>query len=91
MGAWIEPALDGWGGKVKQQIPQVFTAYARIFHPASDPEGNPVSWAEVAAALGTTVHREMQWHAIVGTYDYSNFRGSKWSGGNPSISELAPT
>lgn len=87
-GAWIEPQLDGWGGKVKQQIPQIYDAYARIFHPASDGEGNPVTWGDVAAALGTTAHREMQWHAIVGSYDSSNFQGSKWSGGNPIISEL---
>jgi hypothetical protein len=87
-GAWIEPTLAGWGGKVKNQIPQIYEAYARIFHPASDEEGNPASWGEVAAALGTTAHREMQWHAIVGTYDYSNFEGSKWPGGDPSISEL---
>jgi hypothetical protein len=87
-GAWIEPRLDGWGGKVKQQIPRIYDAYVRIFHPASDPSGNAVTWGEVAAALGSTAHREMQWHAIVGSYDYSNFEGSKWSGGNPSISEL---
>jgi hypothetical protein len=87
-GAWIELRLDGWGGKVKQQIPQIYEAYARIFHPASDGKGNPVTWREVADALGTTAHREMQWHAIVGSYDYSNFTGSKWSGGNPNISEL---
>lgn len=87
-GAWIEPQLDGWGGKVKEQIPQIFDAYVRIFHPASDEKGNPVSWGEVASALGSIAHREMQWHAIVGSYDSSNFQGSRWSGGNPSISEL---
>jgi len=87
-GAWIEPRLDGWGGKVKEQIPQIFDAYVRIFHPASDEKGNPVSWGEVAGALGSTAHREMQWHAIVGSYDSSNFEGSRWSGGNPNISEL---
>jgi hypothetical protein len=87
-GAWIEPELDGWGGRVKQQIPQGYEAYARIFHPASDAEGNPISWGEVATALGTTAHREMQWHAVVVTYDHWNFRGSKWPGGDPRISEL---
>jgi hypothetical protein len=87
-GAWIEPRLDGWGGKVKEQIPQIYDAYVRIFHPASDGKGNPATWDEVATALGSTAHREMQWHAIVGSYDYSNFKGSKWSGGSPNISEL---
>lgn len=87
-GAWIEPGFDGWGGKVKQQIPQIYSAYARIFHPACDEAGNPVSWGEVAATLGTTAHREMQWHALVGARDYWNSNGSRWPGGNPNISEL---
>lgn len=88
VGAWIEPKLDGWGGKVNQQIPEVYEAYARIFHPVVDENGKPVTWGEVAAALGTTAHREMQWHAIVGSYDSANFEGSRWPGGRPSISEL---
>jgi hypothetical protein len=88
VGAWIEPRLDGCAGKVKEQVPKIYDAYARIFHPASDERGNPVTWGEVAATLGTTAHREMQWHAIVGTHDHSDFTGSKWSGGNPTISEL---
>jgi hypothetical protein len=28
------------------------------------------SWGEVAGALGSAAHREMQWHAIVGSYDF---------------------
>lgn len=87
-GAWIGSLLEGWGGKVKAQIPQMYDAYVRIFHPASDEKGNPVRWEEVAGVLGSTAHREMQWHAIVGSYDSSNFEGSKWSGGDPNISEL---
>ena len=74
-GAWIEPRLDGWGGKVKEQIPQIYDAYVRIFHPASDGKGNPVTWGEVATALDSTAHREMQWHAIVGSYDPPASRG----------------
>jgi hypothetical protein len=88
-GEWIGPALvGGFGGHVKQQVPQVYEAYARIFHPASDEEGNEVSWEEVARQLGTTAHREMQWHAIVGSYDSSNFTGSRWAGGPPARAEL---
>jgi hypothetical protein len=88
-GAWIAPALDGdWGGRVKNFVPQAYEAYARIFHPASDEEGNEVTWAEVARRLGTTAHREMQWHAIVGSYDSSNMRDSRWPGGRPALSEL---
>jgi hypothetical protein len=30
VGAWIDPRLDGWGGKVKQHIPQIYDACVRI-------------------------------------------------------------
>ncbi len=88
-GAWIGPTLDGdWGGAVKNLIPQIYDAYARIFHPASDEDGKEVTWTEVARRLGTTAHREMQWHAIVGSYDSSNFTDSRWPDGRPGLSEL---
>ncbi len=88
-GAWILAALaDGFGGLVKQQVPQRYAAYARIFHPTTDEASAEVTWAEVARRLGTTAHREMQWHAIVGSYDPDNFTGSRWRGEDPSISEL---
>jgi hypothetical protein len=89
-GAWIAPALrDGFGGYTKQQVPQIYEAYARILHPARDDEGHGVTWAEAARRLGTRAHREMQWHAIVGSYDPFNFTDSRWSGGNPRTGELA--
>ena len=68
VGAWIEPALGDYGA-VEDQVPKPFEAYARIFHPASDDEGNDVSWAEVARRLGRTAHPGMQWHQIVETLD----------------------
>jgi hypothetical protein len=89
-GAWIAPALrDGFGGYVKQQVPQVYEAYARILHPVRDDERAAVTWAEVARRLGTVAHREMQWHAIVGSYDTFNFTDSRWSGSDPMTGELA--
>jgi hypothetical protein len=89
-GAWIAPALrDGFGGYTKQQVPQIYEAYARILHPAWDDEGNEVTWAEVARRLGKRADREMQWHAIVGSYDFFNFTDSRWSGGDPHTGELA--
>jgi len=87
-GAWIKPALDGdWGGRVKNFVPQIYEAYARVFHPASDPAGKDVTWAEVARRLGTVAHREMQWHAIVGTADPDGVTDSRWPGQVPSIME----
>jgi hypothetical protein len=88
-GAWIVPALEGdWGGRVKNFIPQIYEAYARIFHPVTDEDGGETTWAEVARRLGTTAHPEMQWHAIVGSYDSSNFTDSRWPGGDPWPGEL---
>lgn len=90
-GAWIAPRLEGgFGGKVEQQVPNGFDAYVRVFHPASDGDGNPVTWAEVAQALGRTAHREMQWHKLVGSDDPPEMTGSEWPGGNPSPGEMEP-
>lgn len=88
-GAWIAPRLEGgFGGKVKQQVPNSYDAYVRIFHPASDRDGDPVTWTEVAKALGRTVHREMQWHKLVGSNDSFGMSGSEWPGGIPATGEL---
>src|ERR1700761_4333756 len=87
-GAWVKPALEGgWGGQVKNLVPQIYAAYARIFHPVPGEDGEMVTWAEVARRLGTVAHREMQWHAIVGSWDSNNFKDSRWSGGRPDIIE----
>jgi hypothetical protein len=96
-GTWIRPRLGGEFGAVTLQVPKDFEAYARIFHPASDPEGNPVRWAEVAKACGTTPHREMQWSAILGLAGADELGGShrpndssgpQWRGSNPSIGPI---
>jgi hypothetical protein len=71
-GAWIAPRLEGgFGGHVRQQVPNGYDAYVRIFHRAYDREGNPTTWSAVAQALGRTAHREMQWHRLVGSEDPS--------------------
>jgi hypothetical protein len=87
-GAWIKPRLGGEFGAVTLQVPEGFEAYARVIHPASDPEWHPVRWADVAKACGTTAHREMQWHAIVGLPEPKNYRDSKWPGHNPETGSM---
>jgi hypothetical protein len=87
-GAWIEPALGGEIGAVTDQVPKLFEAYARIFHPASDDKGNHVTWAEAARRLGRVAHPEMQWHQIVGTADTFGIEGSNWSGSIPALGEM---
>jgi hypothetical protein len=89
VGAWIAPRLEGgFGGKVEQQVPNCYDAYVRIFHPASDPQGDSVTWSEVARTLGRTAHREMQWHKLVGSNDPPQMTGSEWPGGDPPIGEM---
>lgn len=87
-GSWIEPGLEGEFGAVTLQVPKVFEAYVRVFHPAADIDGSPVSWAEVAEACGATPHGEMQWHAIVGQPTYEPNNDSKWPGQVPSVGEM---
>lgn len=84
-GAWIEPGLGGEWGAVSQQVPQMFGAFARVFHRSIDSDGDHVTWGEVARRLGRTAHGEMQWHQIVGSSDSSNFTGSDWPGGRPDL------
>ena len=75
-GAWIRPRLGGEFGAITLQVPKGYEAYARVFHPARDAERCTARWAEVADALGRTAHREMQWHALVGSSDSFNFTDS---------------
>lgn len=89
-GAWIEPRLGGEFGAVTLQVPRGYENYARIFHRASDREGKPVSWSHVAELLGTTAHRAMQWHAVVGCADPDALPSPKWPG-EPMVGELDHT
>ncbi|MFT3899874.1 MAG: hypothetical protein QM728_06480 [Gordonia sp. (in: high G+C Gram-positive bacteria)] len=45
-----------------------FDAYARILHPVSrhDSGDDEVSWADVAAVTGATMHPQVQWWAVLG-------------------------
>jgi hypothetical protein len=94
VGAWIKPRLGGEFGAVTLEVPKGYEAYARVFHPSrifhrdGDPPWKLVRWADVAKACGTIAHREMQWHALVGSSDPDNFTGSKWTGSDPSLGEM---
>lgn len=76
--AWVVEALTGFGGRVGDVVPPVFAAYARILHRPDQglPDAGAASWAEVAAASGTVVHGEVQWHAIAGECDDQPLLGS---------------
>jgi hypothetical protein len=96
-GAWIKPRLQGDFGAVTLQVPKGFEAYARVFHPAFDRQRQPVRWAQVAKVCGTTPHREMQWHSILGLHNADELRGSyypndgsgvKWMGSDPPVGAM---
>jgi hypothetical protein len=89
-GDWIAPLLQGDFGAVSLTVPSGYPAYARICHPATDTEDAPVSWPEVAKFTGRTAHALMQWHALVGSPDWLNVKGSLWPGGDPERGNLAP-
>ena len=89
-GEWIAPRLGGAFGAVTRTVPSGYSAYARVCHPASDSNGDAASWPEVAEATGRIAHPLMQWHALVGSSDPFNFRGSLWPGGDPARGDLAP-
>jgi hypothetical protein len=64
--AWIASA-SGW------IVPTVFSAYARVLHPAIRYAGDDdveVPWAEVADANVAVAHPLMQWPAITGGWEF---------------------
>jgi hypothetical protein len=63
---WIRERLHPFAQDVGSVVPPGFTAYARIFHPASIAGRAEVDvrWADVAGLTGKAVHPEMQFHAI---------------------------
>ena len=96
-GAWILPRLSEEFAAVTFFVPKGYEAYARIFHPALDLNGNRARWSEVAAAFGKIAHREMQWHALLGlsdpaklggSYGRESAIGSRWAGQDPSTGEM---
>lgn len=74
-GRWIAEALAGTpddsssAATVAAQIPAGFEAYARIFHPATDEDGHPVRWADIAARRGTVLHARAQFASVSGIDD----------------------
>ena len=69
-------------------IPRAFEAYARVLHPATDHDGNPVPWARVAAQCGTTLHPEAQWSRLAGRAD-AHDQHQGWPGMNPEEGVLS--
>lgn len=78
-GQWIAGALerymtrelwDQWAGTVATTVPDTFEAYARIFHRMDGGNKPDRRWADVAAAKGTRMHPEAQFHRLAKTELY---------------------
>jgi hypothetical protein len=95
--SWVGERIVGFAESVLSLVPGGFDAYARIFHPAC-PGGSfanlrpgqlPVSWGALAASMGTTAHRAMQWPSVIGTYKSSSYpRLETHPGVEPSTGSL---
>jgi hypothetical protein len=68
--AWIRRWLHPFAQDVGSVIPEGFEGYARVFHPAYR-DGHPVRWREIADANGRTVHSQMQFGNISGSWQSS--------------------
>jgi hypothetical protein len=87
-GEWIAAELTGTPGSVTSVVPNRFDGYVRILHPAETHAGEPVTWAEVAEAVGSSMHACRQWHVLVGSSDTDTFEGSNWEGAPPERGDL---
>lgn len=70
-GGWFRDRLDDdWS--MHHFVPHGFEAYARIFHPAQvrslpNAAETETTWADAAAAFGTTLHAQASWQHLVRT------------------------
>ncbi|MEJ1922727.1 hypothetical protein [Microbacterium sp. KHB019] len=71
VGDWLRARLDDdWS--MHHFVPHGYEAYARVFHPgfvhrAPDAVEHPATWADAAAAFGTTLHAQASWQHLVRT------------------------
>ena len=65
-----------------------FAATVRLLHPATDADGAPVTWAQVAARTGRRLHPGSTWEEVSGTARTRRTTRSDWPGGEPELGEL---
>ena len=68
--AWIRGRLHPSARDVGSFVPEGFEAYVRLLHPAYR-DGEPVTWRRIADANGCTIHSEMQFGNIAGSWQSS--------------------
>ena len=89
--AWVADRLSGPGGRgtVGAVVPSGYPAVVRVLHPASDEDGEPARWADVAAATGRRVHPLVQWDAVSTVVRGTRTRPG-WDGEEPDPGNLDP-
>ncbi|MCI2237992.1 hypothetical protein MO973_38040 [Paenibacillus sp. TRM 82003] len=80
----VPPDLFTPGGGTVEE----FAATARLLHPASDTDGQPVTWAQVAARTGHGLHPHSTWDEVSGAVHTRRSTRSGWPGGAPELGEL---
>ncbi len=65
-----------------------FAATTSLLHPASDADGVPVTWAQVAAHTGHLLHPTSTWDDVCGTVHTRRSTRNDWPGGAPDLGEL---
>lgn len=87
---WIGERLHPFAQDAGSVIPDGFEDYARIFHPARrDAPERAVTWREIATTNGRTVHPEMQFGNIAGTWSRRSPQPGLWSV-DPRVGSLPP-
>ena len=84
--SWVGAGLHGFGESVLSVVPDGFSEYVRVFHPAHRSVGSQraaVTWAEIAAANGMRMHAGVQLGSITGSETYE-------SQGQPGVFDQPP-
>ena len=84
--SWVGAGLHGFGESVLSVVPDGFSEYVRVFHPAYRSVGSQrvaVTWAEIAAANGMRMHAGVQLGSITGSETYE-------SQGQPGVFDQPP-
>lgn len=73
---------------VKEQIPQCFDGYLRLFHPPLDESGLSTTWNAVARTEGKKFHPQAQWKCLVSRSAPLDSGDQSWAGTRPDLGEL---
>lgn len=90
-GEWVAAAATGAAATPTPatQLPAEYEAYARLFHPAVDFDGQPMKWARIAQERGSTFHGGAQFEALA-AIDENGFALAEdaWEGDPPRADGL---